>query len=120
MPGSAPQGPYPVYQPVYQPTHKQTIEYLRPLASDVILAIGAFVGLFLLMIGGIIMIWADTPNGWDSGLTVQVLGTFFLTAAMLVGAILRPDMEKWVRVSLVLGAVLLVLYSFVTGLTTIF
>lgn len=106
--GPAPQGQYPGYAPVYQPVHKQPIEYLRPVVSDVLLAIGIVVGLFLLMLGWIIFGVADTGSGRDAGQVVKALGLFILTAVMILGGLIRVDMEKWVRASLIVGAVLLI------------
>lgn len=104
----APQGQYPGYAPVYQQVHKPPIDYLKPLVSDVLLAIAAIVGLFLLMLGWIIFGVANTGDGRDAGQIVKAIGLFVLSAAMLLGGLIRVDMEKWVRASLVLGAVLLI------------
>ena len=100
---------YPAYAPAYQPVHKQPIEYIKPFASDVILAIGIVVGLFLLMLGAIIHGVADEQAGRDAGMVLKALGLFIVTAAMLLGAVLRTDMNKWVRVALVLSATLFVI-----------
>jgi hypothetical protein len=104
----AQQPQYPAYAPAYQPVHKQPIEYIKPFASDVILAIGIVVGLFLLMLGSVIFGLADEAAGRDAGMILKALGLFIVTAAMLLGAVLRTDMNKWVRVALLLSATLLV------------
>lgn len=106
--GPAPQGQYPGYAPVYQPAHKQPIEYLRPVVSDVLLALGLVIGLFLLMLGWIIFGVADTGAGRDAGQVVKALGLFVLSAVMFLGGLIRADMDKWVRSSLIIGAVLLI------------
>ena len=105
----AQQPQYPAYAPAYQPVHKQPIEYIKPFASDVILAIGIVVGLFLLMLGSVIHGLADSDAGVDAGMVLKALGLFIVTAAMLLGAVLRTDMNKWVRVALLLSATLLVI-----------
>ncbi len=105
----AQQAQYPAYGPAYQPVHKQPIEYIKPFASDVILAIGIVVGLFLLMLGSIIFGVADEQAGRDAGMVLKALGLFIVTAAMLLGAVLRTDMNKWVRVALLLSATLLII-----------
>ncbi|UCE92146.1 MAG: hypothetical protein JSV90_03165 [Methanobacteriota archaeon] len=105
----AQQPQYPAYAPVYQPVHKQPIEYIKPFASDVILAMGIVVGLFLLMLGSIIGGMSDSEAGWDAGMVLKALGLFIVTAAMLLGAVLRTDMNKWVRVALLLSATLLII-----------
>ena len=104
----AQQPQYPAYAPAYQPVHKQPIEYIKPFASDVILAMGIVVGLFLLMLGSIIGGMADSDAGYDAGMVLKALGLFVVTAAMLLGAVLRTDMNKWVRVALLLSATLLI------------
>jgi len=109
--GPAQQGPYPGYAPVYQPVHKPTIEYLKPLVSDVLLAIGAVAGLFLLMLGWIIFGVASDGGGRDAGQVVKAIGLFVLSAVMLLGGLIRVDMEKWVRTSLIIGAVLLITWE---------
>lgn len=109
--GPAPQGQYPGYAPVYQPVHKPMIESVRPIVSDLMLAIAAVVGLFLLMLGWMIFGLADTNAGADAGQVVKAFGLFILTVAMMLGGLIRVDMEKWVRVSLVIGAVLLVTWE---------
>lgn len=103
------QPPYPAYGAGYQPTHKQPIEYIRPFASDVILAIGIVVGLFLLMIGSIVWGVADTSGGRDAGMIVKALGLFVTASTMLLGAVLRTDMNKWVRVALLGSATLMLI-----------
>jgi hypothetical protein len=93
----------------YQPVHRPPSDYIRSFASDLWLALGVIAGLFLLMIGSIIYGVADTGTGHDAGMVVKALGLFIVTAAMLLGALLRNDMNKWVRVALLLAATLLVI-----------
>jgi len=93
----------------YQPAHRPASDYVKSLASDLWLALGVVVGLFLLMIGSIIYGVADTATGMDAGMVVKALGLFIVTAAMFMGAILRGDMNKWVRVALLLGATVLII-----------
>jgi len=107
-PVQGPQGPYPTYQPVYQQPHRQPIEYIRPLVSDVILAIGVIIGLFLVMLASILAGVSDTGSGWDISMALRAFGVFLLTATMFLGGLIRVDMEKWVRVALIFGAVLLI------------
>ncbi len=65
--------------------------------------------MFLLMIGSIVYGVADTSTGMDAGMVVKALGLFVVVAAMLLGALLRNDMNKWVRVALLLSATLLII-----------
>jgi hypothetical protein len=103
------QVPYPAYGMQYQPVHKPTSEYIRSFASDIWLAVGVVAGLFLLMIGSIIYGASETEAWHDVGMVVKALGLFVVTAAMLLGALLRNDMNKWVRVALLLAATLLII-----------
>ena len=103
------QVPYPAYGMQYQPAHRPPSEYIRSFASDLWLALGVIAGLFLLMIGSIIYGVADTSTGMDAGMVVKALGLFVVVAAMLLGALLRNDMNKWVRVALLLSATLLII-----------
>ena len=105
----AQQPQYPAYAPAYQPVHRAPIEYIKPFASDVILAIGIVLGLLLLMIGSIFCGTADTSGGQDAGMMIKAFGLFILASAMFLGAVLRTDMNKWVRVALLLSAVLMVI-----------
>lgn len=105
----AQQPQYPVYgPPQYQPAHKPPIEYIKPFASDVILAIAVVVGLFFLMLGSVIHGTADDNTGRDAGMVLKAFGLFIMTAGMLLGALLRNDMNKWVRVALLLTAALMI------------
>jgi hypothetical protein len=80
-----PQQPqYPMYGPPYQPQHKQAIEYIRPFASDVILAIAIIVGLFFLMLGSVIYGTWDTSGGRDAGMIIKALGLFITTVMIIL------------------------------------
>ena len=97
----------------YQPVHRPPSDYVRSLATDIWLALGVVVGLFLMMIGS--WMWGlGESEGWiDAGMVLKGLGLFVMTAALYMGAILRADMNKWVRVALLLSATaLLVLVGF--------
>ncbi|UCE45119.1 MAG: hypothetical protein JSU93_06975 [Methanobacteriota archaeon] len=89
--------------------HKPPIEYIRPFASDVILAIAIVVGLFFLMLGAIISGTANDSDMRDAGMVLKALGLFILTAGMLLGAVLRTDVNKWVRVALLLTATAMII-----------
>jgi hypothetical protein len=112
-PEQAPQGPYPQYGPQYAPVHKPSIDYIRPFASDVMLALGVIVGLFFIMLGSLIWGLADEQGWMEAGFVVKAFGLFALVAVMYIGAILRSDMERWVRFALLVsGTVLIVFVGF--------
>ncbi len=86
------------------------VDYVRPLAGDLWLALGVVGGLFLIMLGSIIWGLAD-ERGWaEAGFVLKALGLFALLAVMYLGGILRSDMEKWVRFGLVASATVLMIF----------
>ena len=83
-------------------------EYLRPLASDFLLVVGAILGIFLMMLGS--LIWGMTSNNsaiWDLGKAIAAFGTFLITAVLLMGAFVRSDADKVVRAAYVIAAALI-------------
>jgi len=105
------QGPYQMYQPVYQVPQKSTAETLKTMfLSDMMLAIFFGIGLLLIWLGSLMWGTANTSDGRDWGMIVKSFGMLVLTGAMLLGGLVRHDMEKWVRVFLIMGAVLLLIF----------
>ncbi len=103
--------PYPTYAPVYQPQpHRAPVEYLRPLVSDFVIVIGAVFGLFLLMLGS--LIYGLSQDYWEAGVVLGSLGAFILVADLFMAAIMRADMDKWVRFALVAAATVLTVWWF--------
>lgn len=102
-------GPQPVYQPQY--VEHKPVDYLRPLASDFVLALGTIVGLFLMMLGS--LIWGLSSSQsvvWDLGKILAAFGTFIISAILLMGAIVRVDADKLVRVGYLIAAVAIIIY----------
>jgi hypothetical protein len=105
------QGPYQMYQPVYQPPQRSIAETLKTVfLSDMMLAIFFGIGLLLIWLGSLMWGTANTSDGRDWGMIVKSFGMLVLTGAMLLGGLVRHDMEKWVRVFLIMGAVLLLIF----------
>lgn len=102
------QAPYPAYGMQYQPVHRPTGEFIRSFASDLWLALGIVAGLFLMMIGSILYGVADQSGVMEVGMALKAIGLFVVVAAMFLGALTRNDMNKWVRVALILSATLLI------------
>lgn len=103
-----------MYQPVYQP-HRSTGEMLKPLVSDFVLAIILAIGLFLMWLGALIWGTASSSDGRDLGAAFKGFGTFMLTGALVVGALVRHDIDKWVRAAMIIsGAAVIILVGFWT------
>ncbi len=110
-PGPMQPGQYPMYQPVYQPPHRHPSDYLKPLVSDLVLAIAIVIGLFFVWLGSLIWGVSDPgESGRDWGLGVKSFGMLILTIGLFLGGLLRSDMEKWVRVALIAASVLLIMF----------
>lgn len=84
------------------------IDHLRPLVSDALLAVVIVLAVFLVWLGGMINGWSDDSEVEDAGSFVGSLGMLVLTAVLFAGGVIRSDMEKWVRVAMIIGAVLLI------------
>jgi len=109
--GQAPQqGPYPMYQPAYQPMHRPMSETMKSFVSDTILALGIVLALFLTWIGALIWGFADDQDVRDIGTLVRSFGILILTVALLLGGLLRSDMDKWVRWMLILSGTLILIF----------
>lgn len=103
QPGIPPQQ----YQPQYV-ERRPPVEYLRPLASDFLLAIGIIIGLFLMMIGSMIMGAGDSETANDLGNILKGFGNFIACAVLFLAAIVRVDIDKLVRFGFLLAAAILV------------
>lgn len=90
--------------------HKSSIEYARSFTSDLTLALGVVVGLFFIMLGSIIWGLADDVGWMEAGFVLKALGLFVLVAVMYIGALLRSDMERWVRFAFVASATVLIVF----------
>ncbi len=107
---SGPQGPYPVYQPAYQPPHKPLSDYLKPLLSDLVLAALTWIGLLLIWLGSLIWGTADSFDGMDLGLGFKSFGMLLVTWALVIGGVLRHDLDKHVRVAMIAAGTLLIIF----------
>ncbi len=105
------QGPYPMYQPVYQqPVHRPMSETLRSFVSDTILVLGIGLGLLLIWIGAVIWGLIDNADADKVGMFLRALGMLILTSVLMLGGVLRQDMDKWIRWMLILSATLLLIF----------
>jgi hypothetical protein len=84
--------------------------------SDMMLAIFFGIGLLLVWLGSLMWGTANTSDGKDWGQIVKSFGMLVLTGAMILGGLVRHDMEKSVRLVLILSATLLIIFvGFWTG-----
>lgn len=84
------------------------VDYVKPLVSDALLAIGVVLAVFLLWLGAVIGGLSDDRDIEKAGDFVKSLGMLILTVGLLVGGLIRADMEKWVRAAMIIGAILLI------------
>lgn len=106
--GPPQQGPYPGYVPVYQPPHKPMIDHIKPIFSDALIALGLVLAIFLVWLGAVIAGWSNDPDFENAGNFLSSFGMLLLTIVLFVGGVVRSDMEIWVRVAMIIGAVLLI------------
>ena len=111
------QGPYTMYQPVYQPPHRSTGEMMKSMfLSDMVLAIAVALGLLLMWIGALIWGFSSDHDVQNIGIAIRSLGMLGLTGAMLLGGLVRQDMNTLVRGLLIVsGALLLIFIGFWNG-----
>lgn len=83
------------------------VDYVKPLVSDALLAVGAALAVLLLWIGALVTGLSDGEY-YKAGEFVKSLGMMVLTIALLVGGLIRADMDKWVRAAMIIGAILLI------------
>jgi len=97
-----------MYQPAYQPPRKPLSDYLKVLLSDVILAALLFIGMLLLWLGSV---WAGASDSLDKdgALGVKSFGMLLVTWALIIGGVLRHDIEKWARVAMIAAGTLLII-----------
>lgn len=101
-----------MYQPAYQPPRKPLSDYLKVLLSDIVLAALLWIGLLLLWLGSLLAGTAD-PGDEDVGYGFKSFGMLLATWALIIGGVLRHDLEKWVRLAMIgAGALLIIAVGF--------
>jgi len=85
-------------------------DYVHMFVGDVFLAIAVTIGLFLLWLGSVVAGTADTSGGYDWGAAIKSFGMLLLTLAFYLGALLRNEMDKTVRMALLVCGTLLILF----------
>jgi hypothetical protein len=88
---------------------KPLSDYLKPLISDLMLAAMLWIGLLLVWLGSLIAGVADTRGAVEIGLAVKSFGVLLATWGLVIGGMLRHDMEKWVRFAMIAAGTLIIL-----------
>jgi len=89
--------------------------------SNMMLGLAVGLGLLLMWLGALIWGFSNDNDVKDIGMAIRSFGVLALVGAMLLGGLVREDMEKWVRVMLIFsGALLLIFIGFWTGFWSAF
>ncbi len=83
---------------------------VKSFVSDTFLALVVVVGLLLVMVGSWLMGLMDTEGGVNAGQVLRSLGVTGLVGGALVAALLRQDMDKYIRAALLLFATALFIW----------
>jgi len=107
---------YPQQQP--QPPQQQPMPpqyYHRPksfeetLASNMMIFIAVFFGFLMMFIGKILLLFA-TGDVAKMGSVLIALGAFVMGALLLFAMLMRNDINRWVRVAVILFVIVLTIY----------
>jgi len=103
-----------MYQPAYQqPVHRPMSDVIRGLVSDTVLVLAVGLALLLTWIGALIWGFSGDPDVQDIGMLFRSFGVLILSGALLLGGLLRQDMDKTLRWGMMLsGVVVLVAIGF--------
>lgn len=77
--------------------------------SNMMLGLAVGIGLLLMWIGALIWGFSDDRDVKDIGIALRSFGVLALVGAMLLGGMLRDDMEKLVRVVMIFSAAVLLI-----------
>lgn len=72
------------------------------------MVLGLVLAIFLLWLGAIISGMSDDNDIEKAGTLVSSFGMLLITIVLFVGGLVRSDMDMWVRVALIISAVLLI------------
>jgi len=84
--------------------------------SNMMLGLAVGIGLLLMWIGALIWGFSTDHDVQNMGIALRSFGVLALVGAMMLGGLVRDDIEKWVRVVLIFSAsVLLIAIGFWNG-----
>ena len=87
--------------------------------SNMMIGLAVGLGLLLMWIGALIWGFSSDSDVKNIGMAIRSFGMLALVGAMILGGILRDDMERWIRLAMMLGGVLLLIFiGFWTGFWT--
>ncbi len=84
------------------------IDTVKRAVSDLPMVLGLVLAIFLLWLGAVISGMSDDNDIEKAGTLVASFGMLLITIVLFVGGLVRSDMDMWVRVALIISAVLLV------------
>ncbi len=84
------------------------IDHIKPVFSDALMALGLALAIFLVWLGAVISGWSTDNDIDKAGSFVASFGMLLLTVVLLIGGLIRSDMERAVRVAMIVGAVVLI------------
>jgi hypothetical protein len=99
-----------MYQPAYQPPHRSASDMIKSFVSDTLLAVLFLVALLLVMIGSWLIGLMDTEGGVNVGQVLRSLGVTGLVGGALIAALLRHDMDKYIRAAMLIFATALFIF----------
>lgn len=84
------------------------IDTVKRFVSDTPMVFGLVLAIFLVWLGAVIGGWSNDNDIEKAGSFISSLGMLVLTVVLLVGGLIRSDMEKWVRVAMIVGSLALI------------
>ena len=100
----------PAPKPVRQAS-KSIPELIASIFTENNLFILIPLGILIACIGGLIYIFGGSLNTIRAGLVVNVLGCLFIGVSLLMGGITIKNYEKFVRLGMILGGIIMITWT---------
>ena len=89
------------------------------LFSNMMMVLWIGLGLLLLWLGALVWGLSDDPDVDDFGMAIRSIGMLALAGTLKIGALARQDFDRWIRVTMILSATLMLIFiGFWTGFWT--
>lgn len=98
-PQTGPKGPDPI------------LALINTLSTQVVMFMMIFLGIIIACIGGLIFLFASDITMYRVGIILNVLGCLFIGMFLLLGGIGNKDYDKFVRLGMILGGALTIVFS---------